>query len=225
MVMRNRFLAAVFLLVNSLALAAAARAHLVTFGPWLKVHLFVGPDADHVQDMKIRSLNLDGRSREFTIGEPHDITDKAFVVRRVYRMNDALTTQPEWKWQRDSWLLVDRGTGRVSRLNLPDFDPFYSVVSWFRDYAAYCGVAGGQKLYAVVAQLGQRKPVLRSSLGQAKSGNQPDSECAAPIWQKEPVRVTFAPTGGQKLSFSIQGRSGEPEPPEEQTDSKDPDKQ
>ena len=224
MVMRNRLALTVFLLVNSVALTAAARAHLVTFGPWLKVHLFVGPDADRVQDMRIRSLNLDGRSREFTIGEPHDITDKVFVVRRVYRMNDALNTQPEWKWQRDSWLLVDRSTGRVSKLNLPDFDPFYSVVSWFRDYAAYCGVTEGQKLYAVVAQLGQRKPVLRSSIGPAKSGDEPDSECAAPIWQKEPIRVTFTPAGGQKLSFTIHGRSGEPEPADEQTESK-PDKQ
>jgi hypothetical protein len=68
------------------------------FGPWLKVHLFVGPDADHVQDMKIRSLNLDGRSREFTVGEPHDIADKVFIVRRAYRMNEAPTNQPEWKW-------------------------------------------------------------------------------------------------------------------------------
>jgi len=210
MVRRNQLFLAV-LLVSSLALTAAPRAHLVTFGPWLKVHLFVGPDADDVQDMKIRSLNLDGRSREFTVGEPHDITDKVFVVRRAYRMNDAPTNQPEWKWQRDNWLLVDRSNGRVSRLNLPDFDPFYSVVSWFRDYAAYCGVTEEQKLYAVVAQLGQRKPVLPSYIGPAKSGDEPDSECATPIWQKESVRVTFAPTGGQKLSFTVHGRRGEPE--------------
>jgi hypothetical protein len=76
MVMRNQLFLAV-LLVNSLALTAAPRAHLVPFGPWLKVHLFVGPDADDVQDMKIRSLNLDGRSREFTVGEPTTLPTKS----------------------------------------------------------------------------------------------------------------------------------------------------
>ena len=60
---------------------------------------------------------------EFTIGLPHDVTDRVFVVRRVFRMNDALTSHPEWKWQRDGWVMVDRSTGRVSNLSLPDFDP------------------------------------------------------------------------------------------------------
>jgi hypothetical protein len=206
-------------------MAVAARSHLVTFGPWLKVHLFVGPDADRVQDMKIRSLNIDNRSRDFTVGEPHDVTDKVFVVRRVYRMNDAITSQPEWKWQRGGWIMVDRSSGRVSKINLPDFDPFYSVVSWFRDYAAYCGIAEGQKLYAVVAQLGQRKLVLHTYIGGALAGDEPDSECAAPVWQKQPVRVVFAPRTGQKLSFAIHGRSSEPEPAEEQNEPKEAGKQ
>src|SRR6185312_5934154 len=166
--MRNRLLlAAPLVLLLCSTLTFAAKAHLVTFGPWIKVHLFVGPDADRVQDMKIRSLNIDNRSREFTVDQPHDVTDRVFVIRRAYRMNDALTSRPDWKWQRDGWLLVDRGTGRVSKINLPDFDPFYSVVSWFRDYAAYCGVSDGEKLYAVVSQLGQRKPVLHTYIGDA----------------------------------------------------------
>src|SRR5690349_7506699 len=102
----------------------AARSHQITFGPWIDVKLFVGPEADRVQSIKIRSLNVDGRSREFTIGLPHEVTDKMFVVRRVFRMNDALTSHPEWKWQRDGWVIVDRASGRISKLNLPDFDPF-----------------------------------------------------------------------------------------------------
>ena len=216
--MRYRILL-ILLVLAALPAVSAARVHLVTFGPWIKVRLFVGPEADRVQDMKTRSLNIDGRSREFTIGEPHDVTDRVFVVRRAYRMNDALASQPDWKWQRDGWLMVDRGTGRISKINLPDFDPFYSVVSWFRDYAAYCGMSEGQKLYAVVSQLGQRKPVVRTYISPAKAADDPDSECAAPVWQKQPVRVTFAPTGGQKLSFTIHGRSGEPEPEEDQPES------
>ena len=40
-----------------------------------------------------------------------------------------------------------------------------SQVSWFRDYAAYCGVtASGKSLYAVVAQVAARKPVLAKKL-------------------------------------------------------------
>jgi len=205
--------------------ANAAKAHLVTFGPWIKVQLFLGPEADRVQPMKIRSLNIDGHSREFTVDEPHDVTDRVFVVRRAYRMNDALTSRPDWKWQRDGWLLIDRTSGRVSKVSLPDFDPFYSVVSWFRDYAAYCGVTDGQKLYAVVAQLGQRKPVIRAYISPAKAGDNPDSECAAPVWQKQPVRVTFQPLGGPKRSYSIPGRSNEPEPAEEPGEQKEGNKQ
>ncbi|HWC18537.1 MAG TPA: hypothetical protein VG498_16115, partial [Terriglobales bacterium] len=219
--MRNRILLAACCFLFCSAYIHAAKAHLVTLGPWIKVQLFLGPEADRVQPMKIRSLNVDGRSREFTIEEPHDVTDRVFVVRRAYRMNDALTSRPDWKWQRDGWLLVDRNTGRVSKINLPDFDPFYSVVSWFRDYAAYCGVTDGQKLYAVVAQLGQRKPVLRDYIGGAKAGDDPDSECAAPIWQKQPARVTFQPLRGQKRSYPMHLRSTEPEPAEEQGEQKE----
>lgn len=191
--------------------AISARSHTVVFGAWVKVRLFVGSDTEKVQEIKVRSLNIDGRSREFTIGESHDVTDKLFVVRRAYRINDAITAQPEWKWQRDGWLMVDRISGRISKVNLPEFDPFYSVVSWFRDYAAYCGVVDSQKLYAVVVQLGQRKPVVRTYIRPAQESEVPDSECGAPVWQKQPVRVTFVPKNGQKMSFAIHGRSGEPE--------------
>lgn len=216
--MRLRVLVVVLFLAGSVAFAASSRGHLIAFGPWIKVRLFIGPEADRVQEMKIRSLNIDSRSREFTIGEPHDVTDRMFVVRRAYRMNDALASQPDWKWQRDGWLMVDRTSGRISKVNLPDFDPFYSVVSWFRDYAAYCGVSEGQKLYAIVSQLGQRKPVVRTYISAARAGDDPDSECAAPVWQKEPTRVSFAPTEGQKLSFTIRGRSGEPEAADDQAE-------
>ena len=106
-------------------------------------------------------------------------------------------------------------------LNLPDFDPFYSAASWYRDYVAYCGVSdNGEKLYAVVAQLGRKKPVLHKDLGPAHGGDMPDSECPAPVWQRQPARVLFAPIGGQKLTFAVRGHAAglatEPEPVEEQ---------
>jgi hypothetical protein len=91
---------------------------------------------------------------------------------------------------------------------LPDFDPFYSVASWYRDYVAYCGISDdGEKVFAVVAQLGRKKPIVRQDLGAAANSDTPDSECPAPAWQRNPARVTFQPRSGKSLSFSIRGHS------------------
>ena len=107
---------------------------------------------------------------------------------------------------RGPWLLVDRATGHVTALKLPDYDPGVSQVSWFRDYGAYCGVtASGKSLYAVVAQLAARKPVLAKKVDafDADPKSRPDPVCGAPDWQREPLRVTFRPTGRSELSFDI----------------------
>jgi len=198
----------------AVSLAVAANPHVITFGKPLPVKLFVGPNQDKSVDLKIRSLYVDGKLKEFTTGEPHDITDRVFVVRRAYRLNDWLPedegTNHKWKWQRGGWLIVDRGTGRVSQLNLPLFDPFYSVASWYRDYAAYCGLNDdATKLYAVVVQVGTKKPLVRRELGAANNGDLPDSECGAPDWQRGPTRVTFAPASGQKMTFAIKGHAAD----------------
>ncbi len=162
-------------------------------------------------DLKVRSLFVDARLKEYTTGSPHEITDRLFVVRRAFRMNDALPTDsantPHWQWQRGGWLLVDRVTGRVSQLNLPEFDPFYSTASWYRDYVAYCGVSDDEeKLYMMVAQVGRRKPILKKDAGKPAAGDEPDSECAAPVWKRAPVQVTFQHGGEQKLVFTIRSR-------------------
>jgi hypothetical protein len=137
-----------------------------------------------------------------------------FVIRRAYRLNDSLPedgkTQPRWRWQRGGWLLVDRETGHVGNVNLPEFDPYYSAASWYRDYVAYCGVSdSGERLYAVVAQLGRKKAVLRKELGAAQGKDQPDSECAAPEWQRQPTRVTFKPAGAQAITFTVHGHAAD----------------
>lgn len=194
--------------------AAAANPHVINFGKPLPVKLFVGPDEKKSVDMKIRSLYVDGKLKEFTTGDPHDVTDRIFVVRRAYRLNDWLPedegTNHKWKWQRGGWLMVDRETGRISQVTLPLFDPYYSVASWYRDYVAYCGINDDQtKLYAVVVQLGTKKPVLRRELGTPANSEMPDSDCAAPDWQRGPMRVTFAPASGQKSTFSIRGHAAD----------------
>jgi hypothetical protein len=136
------------------------------------------------------------------------VTARSFVVRRVIRLNDELpgekAAQSRWVWQRGPWLLVDRTTGHVTALKLPDYDPGVSQVSWFRDYGAYCGVtASGKSLYAVVAHLAARKAVLSKKLEAFAGGNGSGPVCAEPEWQREPLRVTFHPAGKDAVSFEI----------------------
>jgi hypothetical protein len=188
--------------------SAAPKSHIIGFGKWISAQW---PDARGKRrfDLKVRALIVDTRIREYTTGTPHDVTDRLFVVRRAFRVNDALPTETtaHWQWQRGGWLLVDRLTGRVSQLNLPEFDPYYSTPSWYRDYIAYCGVSDdGKKLYAMVMQVGRRKPVLKKDIGEPAGDDEPDSECPAPSWERSPARVTFQPDDTQKLVFSIRGR-------------------
>jgi hypothetical protein len=104
--------------------------------------------------------------------------------------------------------VVDRVTGRVTQINLPEFDPFYSTASWYRDYIAYCDVSDdGKKLFAVVAQLGQRKAIPQEAAGEPDGDEMPDSECPAPAWQRQPTRVTFQPDENQKLPYSVRGHA------------------
>lgn len=200
-------------------MSAPAKVHVIAFGKWTSVPWFTGfaetekkddQKTDKPLTLKIRALVIDGRVKEYTLGVPHEVTDRLFVARRVFRVNDSLPedSTPHWQWQRGGWLLVDRVTGRVSPVNLPDFDAYYSAASWYRDFVAYCGVADdGKKTYAVVTQLSRRKPVLKKEL----SGDgppedaAPDSACPAPSWQRSPTRVSFTPSGGVKQTFAIRG--------------------
>jgi hypothetical protein len=79
-----------------------------------------------------------------------------------------------------------------------------SQVSWFRDYGAYCGTtASGKSLYAVVAQVAARKAVLAKKLSAFDPENHPDPACGPPEWQREPLRITFHPTGKDAVSYDI----------------------
>jgi len=179
-----------------------------------------GPDE---KKLPTRALLVDGRVSEWTTGEAHDVTDRSFVVRRALRINDSLpgdslpgdskgadksTGAGHWVWQRGPWLLVDRATGHVTALKLPDYDPGASQVAWFRDYAAYCGVtAAGKSLFAVVAQVGTRKPVLAKKLSAYDAENRVWPVCGLPEWQREPLRVTFHPASKDAVSFDVVGGS------------------
>lgn len=205
----------VIIVIQSSLVVAASKPHVITFGKWTAVQWFpvTGGADDKPLTLKVRPLLIDARVKDFTLGPPHDVTDRLFVVRRAFRVNDSLpqesTSPPHWQWQRGGWLLVDRLTGHISPINLPEFDAFYSAVSWYRDYAAYCGVShDGKKIFAIVAQVNRRKPVLKKPLSTAKLSEDapPDSACPAPAWQRTPVRVSFE-DGQTKQTFAIRGHA------------------
>jgi hypothetical protein len=216
----SRILTLLLLMLPGFAtMQAAPRAHTVSLGAAASVKLFLGPADGKSVEIRVRPLYVDGRLKEFTTGELHDITEQIFAIQRAYRVNDSLPEDPrglpKWKWQRGGWVLVDRRSGRVAPLRLPDFDPFYSTARWYRDYVAYCGISdSGEKLYAVVTQVGRKKPLLHKDLGQASEGELPDANCAAPHWERQPARVTFLPYTGQKLTFDVHGRPADLAPPE-----------
>src|SRR3954451_8720649 len=174
--MRRLRLLMAFLLFSTL-LIAAAKPHVIAYGKVMNVKWFIGPSEDHTAPLVVRPLYVDGKLKEFTTGDQHDVTDRLFVVRRAFRVNNNLPDEdgshklPNWMWQKGAWLMVDRTTARITQLSLPVFDPFYSHASWFRDYVAYCGLSDDQDhLFAVVAQLGSKKPLLKKEIG-APSGD------------------------------------------------------
>ena len=196
--------------------AAPRKVHVVGLGAVRRVSYskFGDPSgAAAAEDaLKIRPLVVDGQVKEWTTGDAHDVTERSFVVRRALRLNDVLpgekqepgAKQSRWVWQRGPWLLVDRTSGHIAALKLPDYDPGVSQVSWFRDYGAYCGVtASGKSLYAVVAQLAARKPVLAKKLEALDAEGRPAPACGPAEWQREPLKVTFHPAGKDAVGFDI----------------------
>jgi len=209
----------VLALGSTLSHAAGAKPHAVALGAARKVPYSINGDPAGARkdetDLRVRPLVVDGKVKEWTTGDAHDITDRSFVVRRAIRLNDALPTDAgghagaaRWIWQRGPWLLIDRVSGKVTALRLPDYDPTVSEVSWFRDYAAYCGLnSTGRNLYAVVAQIAGRKPVLSRKLHEWNPSDHPSPACTLASWQREPLRIAFQPTGSQPVSFDLIGFS------------------
>lgn len=192
--------------------AGILRPHTISFGKSMTVKLLIGPEEEQTVPIQVRALIVDTHAKEFVTGETHDVTDRLFVARRAFRLNNALPGDlhrlPNFIWQLGGWLLVDRQSGKVTQLTLADFDPFYSQASWYRDYTAYCGLSdNNEKLDAVIVQLGRKKPILHKELGKASQGETPDSECDAPTWESKPTRVTFHPKHFDKQSFSIFGHA------------------
>lgn len=202
--------AIIFFTISTSLHAAPRKTHTVVLGaakrvPYSKAGDPAGAATDETA-LKIRPLVVDGLVKEWTTGDAHDVTDRSFVVRRVIRLNDALPGDKSgrWVWQRGPWLLVDRISGHIAALKLPDYDPGVSQVRWFRDYGAYCGLtATGKSLYAVVAQVSVRKPMLAKKISAFNVADQTASVCDPPDWQREPLRITFHPAGRDAVSYDF----------------------
>ena len=195
---------------------AAPKTHTVTLGPSRHVpytppEANAGNKSEEDTTLRVRPLLIDGAQREWTVGEIHDVTDRTFVVRRALRIDDSLPQEaPRWTWQPGPWLMVDRSTGHITALHLPAFDPEVSEAIWFRDYAAYCGIATTVKnggLVAVVAELSSRKAVVQKVIGPWPQPNAPHPACATSKWQRMPMRATIQPTGGEAMTFDVVGLS------------------
>src|SRR5262245_76112 len=103
--MRRKFLLILFsLCIAAHKSTAVPKPHVIIFGKWTAAK---SPNAtgEKMLDLKVRPLIVDSRLREYTTGAPHELTDRLFVVRRVFRVNDALPQEStvRWQWQRDGW--------------------------------------------------------------------------------------------------------------------------
>ena len=198
----------------SLALAipgwSASKPHVVLLGKPQSVKIFFGHDDSQSAAITVRPLYVDSKLKDYTTGEAHDVTDRQFVVQRAYRLNDSLPAdspkQSKWVWQRGDWLLVDRVSGHIAQVKLPDFDSANSNVSWYRDYAAYCGTSdSGARWNALVAQVGVRKALFRKELAKT-TANDTDAaapDCATAKWERQPARVTFSPVNGDPFTVNV----------------------
>jgi len=197
--------------------AATPKVHTVVLGavrrvPFIAADVTSEAKEDEAGTLRIRPLVVDGKTREWLTGDTHDITERSFVARRVLHINDALPGEKSgrWVWQPGSWILVDRVSGRVTALHLPDFDASVSDVVWYRDYAAYCGIHNTAKasgLSAEVWQIGARKAALSKVIAPWPQSERVRPVCLPAVWQREPMRVTVKPNGGDPVVYSVVGNS------------------
>jgi len=133
---------------------AVVKPHVIRFGKWTTVKWLAGADEDRPVDLKIRALYVDTRLKEYTTRAPPEVTDRLFLVQPVFPPERQLARRARWNASlavAAGWMPSGRSgyRGPVAPIALPEFDPFYSSASWYRDYTAYCGGSDdGKKLFA-----------------------------------------------------------------------------
>lgn len=208
--MRRNFGFAGLLMAFAITIPAwcAAKPHVVSLGKPQTVKIFFGHDETQSFTVSVRPLYVDAKLKDYTLGDVHEVTDRQFVVQRAYRLNDSLPGDPprqdKWVWQHGDWLLVDRVSGHIAQIKLPEFDAANSHVSWYRDYAAFCGTSdNGERRELVVAQIGVRKPLYRKELSKTANAVSPAGDCPIMKWERHPARVTFAPSNSEPFAVTV----------------------
>src|SRR5215471_17682714 len=97
-------LAAMVGTLSPIEVQGTPKPHVISFGKISSVKWMVGAGETQAVDLKVRPLLVDTRLKEYTTGPPHDVTDRLFAIRRVFRLNDNLpdepATTPRWRWAR-----------------------------------------------------------------------------------------------------------------------------
>jgi len=174
-VLKFRLVSALLLLLPAIA-GGVTKPHVITFGKWTTVPW--SPNAAAADDkpltLKVRPLLVDARVKEFNARRRSRCNRPA--VRGTPRLPHQRQPSPGTRLGSSLAMAARRmaSSGPHHRphlaANLPEFDAFYSAASWYRDYAAYCGVSeDGKKVYAVVAQISRRKPIVKWLIAKVKS--------------------------------------------------------
>jgi hypothetical protein len=84
---------AVALLILTVSANAASKSYVMSLGKLMPTKLLLGPSEEQELNISVRPLYLDTKLKEYTTGPAHDITDRAFVIRRAYRVKPSLPTE------------------------------------------------------------------------------------------------------------------------------------
>ena len=115
---------------------------------------------------------VDSRLKEYTTGSPHELTDRLFVVRRAFRVNDALPAEmaalardgsgsaAAGRW---STGLPVESRNSTCRSTIPSI----RAPSWYRDYIGLLRRFGrGQESFTPSwRRWGGEKPILKKDVG------------------------------------------------------------
>ncbi len=167
---------------------------------------------ERMPESRIRPLFVDTRLKEYTTGMPHEVTDHLFVVQRMFRLNDSLPDEaggaPRWPWQRGGWVLVDRVTGRMAPITLPEFDPLLQrqagigITSRTAEFQTM-----GRDCLRWSLNSAAARQFSRSRWAKPETILRPIQHALLPGWQRQPARVTFEPVNGPKVTFAVRGHA------------------
>jgi hypothetical protein len=161
-------------------------------------------------DLKVRGLYVDGRMKESMLGASHDVTARTFVVCRTFRENDNLPTEtvsPRWIWQRGGWRTVDRVSGHISSIAMPEFDHLLLGVQLVSGLSPTAGSRTTAK--AVRHRILDGTSQKNFSASRMKMTCR-IRKCPPPTWERRPARVIFEADQDHKASYVVRGTLGGP---------------